>query len=51
VELDSEEGARAAIESLHGSELKGRTIKVTEAREPRSRWNGRGHQVGARSRW
>ena len=53
VELGSDEEARAAIERLNGSRLAGRTLEVREAREPRSRWNGRGHAVGSntRGRW
>lgn len=52
VELDSDEEARAVIDRLNGSELKGRTLAVREAREPRARWNGRGHAVGnTRGRW
>jgi RNA recognition motif-containing protein len=52
VELGSDEEARAAIDRLNGSQLKGRTLKVHEAREPRSRWIGRGHAVGnTRGRW
>lgn len=52
VELGSDEEARAAIERLDGSSLEGRTLEVREAREPRSRWSGRGHAIGnARGRW
>jgi cold-inducible RNA-binding protein len=41
VEMSTDEGAQAAIESLNGKDLQGRTIAVSEARE-RTGGGGRG---------
>jgi len=42
VEFDSDDAARAAIESLNGTELDGRPLRVDEARErPRGGGGGR----------
>jgi len=35
VEMETEEAARQAIEKFNGGELQGKTITVSEAREPR----------------
>jgi RNA recognition motif-containing protein len=40
VEMETEEEARQAIERFNGGELQGRTITVSEAREPRKDRDG-----------
>jgi RNA recognition motif-containing protein len=40
VEMETEEEARQAIERFNGGELQGRTITVSEAREPRQDRDG-----------
>jgi RNA recognition motif-containing protein len=44
VEMESTEGAQAAIEELDNRELDGRTITVAEARPPRERSFGGGER-------
>lgn len=44
-ELDSEEAIQKAIESLNGQELKGRGLKVSQARKPKDRF-GMGRRPG-----
>jgi RNA recognition motif-containing protein len=54
VEMETEEGARAAIERLHEQELEGRRLTVNEARpRPESSRSGAGAYGGGRrdSRW
>lgn len=46
VEMETDDDARGALAALHGSEVEGRELKVTEAHPPRSRFGGR---VGDRS--
>ena len=50
VEMATDEEARAAIESLDGSDLMGRNIQVNEARE-RTTGGGRGGGQGGGGRW
>jgi RNA recognition motif-containing protein len=40
VEMETEEAARQAIERFNGGELQGKTITVSEAREPRKDRDG-----------
>lgn len=47
VEMSDDAAARSAIESLDGTDLDGRTIKVNEAR-PREDRGGRGGRGGGR---
>ncbi len=47
VEMSDDAGAQAAIDSLNGSELEGRTLTVNEAR-PQEKRSGGG---GGRDRW
>jgi len=42
VEMDSEEGARKAIESFNGGELHGKVIVVSEAKSPKDGPSGGG---------
>jgi len=42
VEMASEDDARKAIKALNGTELKGRTLNVSEARPPQKRDRGYG---------
>lgn len=55
VEMSSDEEAQAAIESLNGKELDGRTLTVNEARERAPRGVGGGGGGGGRrfggNRW
>ena len=54
VEFAQEEDAQKAKEAMDGKDLKGRTIKVDEAREPRSRSRDRdrgGYGFNRRSRF
>ncbi len=37
VEMDDEEAANNALENLHGTELRGRTLKINAARERKPR--------------
>jgi RNA recognition motif-containing protein len=46
VEMDSEEGARKAIESFNGGELHGKVIVVSEAKPPKDRQEGGGFGRG-----
>ena len=39
VEMDTDDSAKAAIESANGQELDGRALKVAEAREQKPRHN------------
>jgi RNA recognition motif-containing protein len=48
VEMESADGAKAAIEELNNRELDGRTITVAEARPPRERSFGGGDRGGSR---
>lgn len=41
VEMETDEDASAALAALHGSEVDGRELRVTEAHPPRSRFGGR----------
>jgi len=50
VEMDSDEGASAAIAALNGAELDGRTLTVNEARPRADRPRGRSGDRGGR-RW
>jgi cold-inducible RNA-binding protein len=50
VEMESDEGASAAINALNGSELDGRTLTVNEARPRSDRPRRRGGERGGR-RW
>ncbi len=50
VEMDSEEDARAAIEALDGTELGGRTLRVSEAQQRRSN-SGFGGGRDNRRKW
>jgi RNA recognition motif-containing protein len=45
VEMGTEDGARAAIEKFHGTELGGRALTVNEAR-PQAAGAGRGRDFG-----
>ena len=47
VEINSDEEAKAAIEGLHGTELKGRTLTVNEAR-PKNEKGFHGNRGGGR---
>ena len=49
VEMPSEAEGKAAIESLNGNDLKGRTINVNEARPRTENREGRGGYGGGRS--
>jgi RNA recognition motif-containing protein len=56
VEMSSQSEAEAAVESLNGSDLEGRSLTVNEAkpREPRGGGGGRGGYGGGgsgRNRW
>lgn len=52
VEMESDEEAQAAVEAMDGTELDGRSIKVSEARERTSRpSNNQGGRNGGRNRW
>lgn len=46
VEMDNNDEARSAIESLDGTDLDGRTIKVNEAKPREDRGGGRGRSGG-----
>jgi cold-inducible RNA-binding protein len=48
VTMNTEEGAKAAIQALNGKEWKGRALTVNEAR-PREERSGRGYGGGGRS--
>ena len=48
VEMSSPSEAEKAKESLNGSDYKGRTLRVDEARPPRTRTFGRGRGGGSR---
>ena len=50
VEMDSEEGARKAIESFNGGELHGKVIVVSEANSPKDGPSGGGFGRDGRSR-
>lgn len=50
VELSSDNEAQNALNSLNGSQLGGRDINVSEARDPAPREGGRGGGGGFRSR-
>jgi RNA recognition motif-containing protein len=50
VEMDSEEGARKAIESFNGGELHGKVIVVSEARPPKDQPAGGGYGRDSRPR-
>jgi RNA recognition motif-containing protein len=41
VEMETDADANAALAALHGSEVDGRELRVTEAHPPRSRFGGR----------
>ncbi|MBL8729904.1 MAG: RNA-binding protein [Planctomycetes bacterium] len=41
VEMATDDDANAALAALHGAEVDGRALKVTEAHPPRSRFGGR----------
>lgn len=49
VEMESEADAKAAIEALNGTEMDGRTLRVDEAQERRTRDSGAGR--GGRRGW
>ena len=53
VEMESNDAASSAIQSLNGSELEGRSITVNEARpmEQRSNGGGGGGRGGRGGRW
>ena len=46
IEMSSQAEAEAAKSQLNGAEMLGRTIKVDEAKPPRSRGRGRGGRGG-----
>lgn len=48
VEMGSEDAAKAAIDSLNGTELDGRTIKVSESKPQERRPGGGGRGGGGR---
>ena len=48
VELSADDEARSAIKGLNGSQLKGRTLRVSEARARSQNRRGRERQGGAR---
>tara|TARA_B100000949_G_C13878972_1_gene283810 strand:- start:108 stop:395 length:288 start_codon:yes stop_codon:yes gene_type:complete len=48
VEMENREEAEAAINTLNGTELKGRAIAVNESRPRESRDGGGGHGMGPR---
>lgn len=50
VEMSSKEEAKAAIASLDGREVDGRSLKVNEAK-PRENRSGQGGYGGGRGRW
>ena len=50
VEMDSEEGARKAIDSFNGGELHGKVIVVSEARPPKDQPAGGGYGRDSRPR-
>lgn len=51
IDMGSEEEAQAVIQSLHGTELNGRTIKVNVARDRQAgRGDRGGHSGGGRRR-
>jgi RNA recognition motif-containing protein len=50
VEMDSEEGARKAIESFNGGELHGKVIVVSEAKPPKDHPTGGGFGRDSRPR-
>ena len=50
VEMETEEGARAAIEKFHETELDGRRLTVNEARPQEQRSGGGGGFGGGRGR-
>ncbi len=41
VEMETDADADAALSALHGTDVDGRTLKVTQAHPPRSRFGGR----------
>jgi len=43
VEMGSDAEAQQAIQEFNGKDLKGRTLRVDEAREQQNRGGGRGH--------
>ncbi len=53
VEMSSGSEAQRAIESLNGTQLDGRTLRVNEAKPMARRDNpsGRGNREGGRNRW
>ena len=50
VEMETEEGARKAIESFNGGELHGKVIVVSEARPPKDQPAGGGYGRDSRPR-
>jgi cold-inducible RNA-binding protein len=50
VEMETDEGAKAAIERLNGKEMNQRTLTVSEARPPTERSGGGGFGGGGRDR-
>ena len=51
VEMPNQHEAEAAISALNGTEQRGRTLTVNEARPREDRRGGRGGGYGGRSRW
>ena len=48
--MNTEEGAKAAIQALNGKDFKGRALTVNEARPREERSGGGGYRGGDRSR-
>jgi RNA recognition motif-containing protein len=51
VEMAKEDEARKAIDALNGTDLKGRSLNVNEARPRNDRSRGRGSMASSRNSW